>query len=129
MHLCAAWHLLPASMQHATTPSSPHEGESLKTHINEHSATLLGAHLVHWHLSRLSEATSPTVCRLVQWHDVGFGRHLWELPRLAQPLDASAEVKAAVFLTALLQGKVLPGMAGMAPCTQLMQSYCIMPVS
>ena len=50
--------------------------------------------------------------------------HVW-----AQPLDASAEVKAAVFLTALLQGKVLPGMAGMAPCTQLMQSYCIMPVS
>ena len=58
-----------------------------------------------------SQPTAP-MCRLVQWHDVSFGRHLWDLPRLAQPFDASAETRAAVFLTALLQGAVLPCLAG-----------------
>ena len=57
-------------------------------------------------------AAGTPVCRLVQWHDVSFGSHLWDLPRLAQPLEASAETRAAVFLAALLQGGVLPCLAG-----------------
>ena len=46
------------------------------------------------------------------WHDVAFGHHLWDLPRLAQPLEASADIKAAVFLGALLQGDLLPCLKG-----------------
>ena len=57
-------------------------------------------------------ALTRCCCRLVQWHDVSYGKHSWELPRLAQVLQASTEAKAAVFLTALLQGQVIPCLQG-----------------
>ena len=52
-------------------------------------------------------ALTPLCHRLVQWHDVTYGKHSWELPRLAQALQAPPEAEAAVFLSALLQGQVL----------------------
>ena len=65
-------------------------------------------------------------CRLVQWHDVSYGQHGWELPRLAQPLQAPPEARAAVFLSALLRGNVLPCMAGGRTCSTGLASECRM---
>ena len=51
------------------------------------------------------------VDRVLAWHDVAYGRHEWALPPVLRPHPDVRE-RAAVFAAALLEGQVLPAMAG-----------------
>lgn len=53
----------------------------------------------------------PAADQVLCWRDVTFGRHDWPLPRCALPHPDAAE-RCAVFGAALLEGKVLPSLAG-----------------
>lgn len=56
-------------------------------------------------------AYAPVSDAVMAWHDVSFGRHAWALPRLRCPHpDQNLRVRA--FAAALLDGSVLPSMAG-----------------
>lgn len=48
---------------------------------------------------------------VLAWHEARYGRHEWPLPAVAAPHPDATE-RAAVFAAALLEGKVVPAMAG-----------------
>lgn len=59
-------------------------------------------------------AYRPEADAVVAWHDVGYGRRGWPLPRVARRAD-DASVRAAAFAAALLSGAALPAMRSLAP--------------
>jgi ATP-dependent RNA helicase DHX37/DHR1 len=50
---------------------------------------------------------------VLAWHDAAYSQHSWQLPRLLLPHPDAAS-RAAVFAAALLSGRVLPALAGLA---------------
>jgi ATP-dependent RNA helicase DHX37/DHR1 len=55
----------------------------------------------------------PEADCVLAWHDASYSQHSWQLPRLLLP-HPDEPSRAAVFAAALLAGKVLPCMAGLA---------------
>ncbi|KXZ53733.1 hypothetical protein GPECTOR_6g650 [Gonium pectorale] len=56
----------------------------------------------------------PPVDGVVAWREAAYGLHAWPLPPVAAPHPDAAE-RAAVFGAALLEGRVLPGLAELRP--------------
>jgi hypothetical protein len=55
----------------------------------------------------------PEADCVLAWHDASYSQHSWQLPRLLLPHPDESS-RAAVFAAALLAGKVLPCMGGLA---------------
>ncbi|GLC69391.1 hypothetical protein PLESTF_000824800 [Pleodorina starrii] len=56
----------------------------------------------------------PPVDAVLAWREARYGTHGWALPPVAAPHPDAAE-RSAVFAAALLEGRVLPGMAELRP--------------
>lgn len=64
-------------------------------------------------LSEPAPFYQPETDCVLAWHDAAYSQHAWPLPRLLLP-HRDPTVRAAVFAAAMLGGKVLPALAGLA---------------
>lgn len=69
---------------------------------------------------------SPAADAVMCWQDVTFGAHQWPLPRHAARHPEASE-RCAVFAAALLEGKVLAGMAALRPAMAVPPSMAAKP--
>lgn len=60
---------------------------------------------------------------VMAWQDVSFGLHAWQLPR-SRVVHPDPAIRARAFAAALLDGTVLPTMAGTIPGTVPMHPPC-----